>query len=90
MVLLMIGVFFGRGAARPDHRACRRAADRAPALDRLAAGGEGVLFNGAFVTDAFCRFMKVLALVGSVVALVMSVGCSTPRRTARQVRISRS
>ncbi len=31
-------------------------------------------FGGAFIDDAFGRFMKVLALLGSVVTLVMSIG----------------
>ena len=36
--------------------------------------GDGQAFGGAFITDAFARFMKVLTLVGSVVTLVMSIG----------------
>ncbi|MEQ9244667.1 MAG: NADH-quinone oxidoreductase subunit NuoN, partial [Nitratireductor sp.] len=35
---------------------------------------DGRAFGGAFVSDAFARFMKILTLVGSVVTLVMSVG----------------
>ena len=34
----------------------------------------GSAFGGAFVSDPFARFMKVLALIGSAVTLVMSVG----------------
>ena len=36
--------------------------------------GDGTAFGGAFVSDAFGRFMKVLTLIGSVVTLVMSIG----------------
>jgi NADH-quinone oxidoreductase subunit N len=35
---------------------------------------DGHVFGRAFVSDPFSRFMKVLTLVGSVVALVMSMG----------------
>jgi NADH-quinone oxidoreductase subunit N len=38
-------------------------------------GGEGkqLAFNGAFIVDGFARVMKVLALFGSAVAIVLSV-----------------
>jgi NADH-quinone oxidoreductase subunit N len=35
--------------------------------------GDAPLFEGAFVNDAFARFMKVLALVGAMVSILMSV-----------------
>ena len=35
---------------------------------------KSVLFGGSFVVDGFGRFMKVLALVGSGAAIVMSIG----------------
>ena len=73
MALLMIGVFSGENSNT-------RVTGLAVAL-LIGAGawlvlitGEGDAFNGAFVNDAFARFMKVLTLVGSVVALIMSVG----------------
>ncbi|MFP1631394.1 NADH-quinone oxidoreductase subunit NuoN [Zhengella sp. ZM62] len=37
-------------------------------------GDDGKAFNGAFTSDPFARLMKALALTGSVVTLVMSVG----------------
>jgi NADH-quinone oxidoreductase subunit N len=36
--------------------------------------GNGVSFNGAFVVDPFARLMKVLTLIGSGVAIIMSWG----------------
>ncbi|MDR7035216.1 NADH-quinone oxidoreductase subunit NuoN [Mesorhizobium sp. BE184] len=39
----------------------------------LFVTGEGSAYGGAYVQDAFARFMKVLSLVGSAVALIMSV-----------------
>jgi NADH-quinone oxidoreductase subunit N len=35
---------------------------------------DGVSFNGAFVIDPFARLLKLLVLIGSGVAIVMSVG----------------
>ena len=37
----------------------------------LGSHSKAVVFDGAFIDDAFGRFMKVLALVGSVVTLLM-------------------
>jgi NADH-quinone oxidoreductase subunit N len=36
--------------------------------------GEGQAYGGAFLLDPFARFMKGLALVGSIVAMIMSFG----------------
>jgi NADH-quinone oxidoreductase subunit N len=36
--------------------------------------GDGQAFGGAFVSDTFARFMKILALIGSITAMVMSMG----------------
>ncbi len=38
----------------------------------LLRGVDGQAFGGAFITDPFARFMKVLTLVGSAVTLIMS------------------
>ncbi|OJU31759.1 MAG: NADH-quinone oxidoreductase subunit N [Rhizobiales bacterium 68-8] len=73
MLLLMIGVFSGE-------RANNTVTGLSVAL-LLGVGAwivlfpaDGEAFGGAFVSDAFSRTMKVLALIGSAVALVMSVG----------------
>jgi len=73
MALLMVGVYSGE-------RASTTVTGLAVAL-LLAAGawvlffgGDGQAFGGAFISDGFARFMKVLTLAGSVVTLVMSVG----------------
>lgn len=34
---------------------------------------DGVLFSGSFIADGFARYMKVLVLVGSAVALILSL-----------------
>ena len=73
LVLLMIGVFSGEKSTGM--------------VTGLAVGvlivagtwlvlktGDGQAYNGAFISDPFAKFMKLLALIGSVVALVMSAG----------------
>ena len=44
---------------------------------------EATTFNGAFVLDPFARFMKLLALIGSGVAIVMSVGYARAQKFER-------
>ena len=73
LVLLMIGVFSGE-------RSGTTVTGLAVALFIIAglwlvlATGEGQAYGGAFVSDAFAKFMKVLALIGSITAMVMTVG----------------
>jgi NADH-quinone oxidoreductase subunit N len=73
MLLLMVGAFRGEGAAR--------LVDSAAILLLLAAGlivawlpeEKLVTFGGSFVVDGFARFLKLLALTGSAVAILMSL-----------------
>jgi NADH-quinone oxidoreductase subunit N len=73
LVLLMVGVFSGE-------RSGTTVTGLAVALLIIAglwlvtATGEGEAYGGAFVSDAFAKFMKVLALIGSITAMVMTVG----------------
>jgi NADH-quinone oxidoreductase subunit N len=73
LALLMIGVFSGE-------RSASTVTGLAIALMIGAGGwmllftGDGHAFNGAFVSDPFARFMKVLTLVGAIATLAMSVG----------------
>ena len=73
MALLMVGVFSGE-------RANTTVTGLAVAVLIAVGGwmlfftGDGQAFGGAFVSDPFARFMKVLTLVGSVLTLIMSVG----------------
>jgi NADH-quinone oxidoreductase subunit N len=73
IVLLMVGVYSGE-------RANSLVAGLA-VLVMIVAGawivfltGDGQAFGGAFVSDPFARFMKLLTLVGSVLTLFMSMG----------------
>jgi NADH-quinone oxidoreductase subunit N len=72
LALLMVGVFGGE-------RSARLVSYLAIVLIILAGVAEavvvrdGVTFNSAFVIDPFARLLKLLVLLGSAVAIVMSV-----------------
>jgi NADH-quinone oxidoreductase subunit N len=71
MALLMIGVFSGDGSAR----LVNALAIAVLALAVAAVVGtdqSGAIWNGAFVIDGFAKFMKVAALVGSAVSIVLA------------------
>ncbi len=73
MVLLIIGSF-----SRPDAaegtvtRLTLAALALALGLVLFVGGGTATAFGGMFVTDGFAIFMKVLVLLGSLLAVVMS------------------
>ncbi|WP_434058452.1 NADH-quinone oxidoreductase subunit NuoN [Coralliovum pocilloporae] len=73
MALLMVGVFMG-------DRSANLVTGLATALLVIAGGAvligpvEATTFNGVFVIDPFTRVMKIMALLGSTVAVIMSVG----------------
>jgi NADH-quinone oxidoreductase subunit N len=73
MGLLMIGVFSGPTANRLV-MGLAVALLIATGAWMLLITGDGTAFGGAFINDPFAKFMKALTLVGSTVALVMSVG----------------
>ena len=72
MALLMYGVF-KKGDAN-DHVTLGAIASLALVAALVIFGGEGKVtaFGGAFVVDTFARVMKVMALFGSAVAIVLS------------------
>ncbi|PLW77478.1 NADH-quinone oxidoreductase subunit NuoN [Cohaesibacter celericrescens] len=76
MVLLMIGAFGGPRTSQMVTGLAVALLIIAGAILLLSPGGTVVTFNGAFIQDPFSRLMKILVLVGSGVALAMSVGFS--------------
>jgi len=73
MALLMYGVFRGERSAET---VCglSMALLAAAALLVMAQGSETQLaFGGAFIVDPFARFLKVLCLIGSAAAILMSI-----------------
>ncbi len=73
MALLLIGVWRGESASR--------LVDTLAIVLLIAAGvillalpaGKLVTFGGSFVVDGFARFLKILALLGSAAAILMSL-----------------
>jgi len=82
LFLLMVGVFAGEKSSEP--------VSWLAVLVLLLSGGwivfnpgEGLAYGGAFVSDAFGHYMKLLVLVGSAGALIMSISM------ARQEKIDK-
>src|SRR6185437_15195148 len=73
MVLLMIGVMRGDRATPLVSALAILLIGVAGALVVFAPAGKTVAFNGSFVLDDYARFLKVLALIGSGVAILMSI-----------------
>ncbi len=73
LVLLMIGVFSGEKSSGLVTGLAVGVLVVAGAWLVLKTG-DGRAYNGAFLSDPFAKFMKLLALIGSVVALIMSAG----------------
>lgn len=82
LVLLMIGAFGGERAT-PLVTTLAVLLIAVAGLVLLFKAEDGVTFGGAFVLDPFARFMKVLALIGSGFAIVMSVNYVKRERIAR-------
>ena len=71
MVLLMIGVFSQNSSRLVSGLAIALLVASAIVLYRTDETGQA--FNNAFILDDFARFMKFLVLIGSILAIVMSV-----------------
>ncbi|OCP16404.1 MULTISPECIES: NADH-quinone oxidoreductase subunit NuoN [unclassified Ensifer] len=73
MALLMIGVFAGEKSTSTV-TGLAVAVLIIAGLWLVLKTGEGEAYGGAFLSDPFAKFMKVLALIGSITAMVMTVG----------------
>ncbi len=86
MALLMLGAFRGErggGDARiVDVAAIALLAIAGVILLALPAG-KLATFGGSFVVDDFARYLKVLALIGSAAAIVLSLDYSRRERQER-------
>jgi NADH-quinone oxidoreductase subunit N len=71
VVLLVAGVFFSKDRST-GISVLAMLLLLAVGVTTLFAPTDGVLFNGGFIVDAFARYMKVLVLAGSALALVLS------------------
>jgi NADH-quinone oxidoreductase subunit N len=73
LVLLMIGVFSGERSG-PLVSVLAMIVIAIAGLWLVFVPADGLAYGGVFVADGFARFMKVLALTGSFVAIFMSMG----------------
>jgi NADH-quinone oxidoreductase subunit N len=72
MVLLMIGAFRGDRATGLVSGLAVLLLVAAAVLIGLQPPAKAVGFHGSFIVDSYARFLKILALVGSGIAIVMS------------------
>ncbi len=82
MALLMFGVFTGERSA-PTITGIAVALLAVGVLMLAVMDNNGTTFEGAFIMDPFARFMKILTLIGSGVAITMSVGYARAERFER-------
>ncbi len=73
MALLLIGVYSGERSARLTDVLSILLLIAAGVLVVLQPQGRLVTFGGSFIVDDFARFLKVLALIGSAAAILMSI-----------------
>jgi NADH-quinone oxidoreductase subunit N len=73
MALLMIGVMRGDRATTLVNALAILLLIAAGVLVGMQPNGRITAFNGSFVLDDYARFLKILALTGSAVAILMSI-----------------
>ncbi|MFM9858227.1 NADH-quinone oxidoreductase subunit NuoN [Pseudoxanthobacter sp. M-2] len=82
LVLLMVGVFGGERST-PVVTGMAAAVIIVAAIVLIFDPTYGTTFHGAFVMDEFARFMKILSLIGSALAIAMSVAFARAARFER-------
>jgi NADH-quinone oxidoreductase subunit N len=81
LVLLMLGVFRGDRSTGAVNGFAVLLLLFAGVLVGLQGEGKEVAFNGSFVSDGFARFLKVVALIGSAVTIILATEfLSAPQR----------
>jgi NADH-quinone oxidoreductase subunit N len=73
MVLLMLGVVRGDGSTATVSVLAIILLAAAGVILALEPSGKVSAFHGSFVLDDYARFLKILALAGSAVAILMSI-----------------
>jgi len=72
MALLMLGAFRGQGATRLVTGLAVLLLIVTGILELMLPAGKLTTFGGSFIVDDFARFLKILALIGSVATLLLS------------------
>jgi NADH-quinone oxidoreductase subunit N len=83
MALLMLGAYGGERMVRVIDIAAIVLLIVAGVLLLRLPGGKLISFNGSFVVDGFARFLKILALLGSAVAIAFSLDYAKQERQQR-------
>jgi NADH-quinone oxidoreductase subunit N len=72
MALLMLGAFRGVGATRLVTALAVCLLIVTGALEWMLPAGKLTTFGGSFIVDAFAKFLKIVALIGSIATLILS------------------
>jgi NADH-quinone oxidoreductase subunit N len=80
MLMLMIGVFIGERSAAMVNTWCVAVLVLAGAALAWLPQGSHAMFGGSFLVDDYARFLKMLTLVGSAGALLLSLDYLTLER----------
>jgi NADH-quinone oxidoreductase subunit N len=72
MALLMLGAYRGQGTTKLVTGLAVVLLVVVGILELMLPAGKLTTFGGSFIVDDFARFLKILALIGSVVTLVLS------------------
>ena len=72
MALLMIGAYRGQGTTRLITALAVCLLVLTGVLELWLPAGKLVTFGGSFIVDDFARFLKILAIIGSAVTLILS------------------
>jgi len=83
MALLMFGVYRGERSVRTIDYASVALLIIAGLIVLALPAGKLVTFDGSFVVDGFARFLKVLAIIGSAAAILMSIDHAERERQQR-------
>ena len=83
MLLLMLGAYRDERIVRVVDVAAILLLVAAGAIVCLLPAGKLTSFDGSFVVDNFARFLKVLAAIGSVAAVAMSIDFAKQERQQR-------
>jgi NADH-quinone oxidoreductase subunit N len=83
MLMLMLGVFMGERSGRFVNSLCILVLVAAAAALIAVPVGQHALFSGSFVLDDYARFLKMLTLIGSSGALIVSLDWLAVERQQR-------
>jgi len=72
MVLLMLGAYRGQDTTRTVTWLAIALLVVTGVLELMLPAGKLTTFGGSFIVDDFARFLKILALIGSAVTLILS------------------